>query len=180
MNGRPRSPSRYRDQSGARSPVPTCCEGPSWSEPSRGSWFRKTRETSRLSSFSPASLPTSERPPSPDGGSDHDRPQGPRAEALELLQRAARRRALLRRLRGAAHLPAVSEDGRRADPATVQPRASGALRTRLAVPTRSRWRGARSPLHQDAERPRQAPRNARGDLPEGTEPASRTLRSFAD
>ncbi len=83
--------------------------------PSPASWCHRSLTTSRLSSFSPASLRTTGRPPSPDGGSEHDRPQGTRPEALELLQRPARRRALLRRLRRAAHLPAVPEDGRRAD-----------------------------------------------------------------
>jgi len=38
---------------------------------------------------------------------------------VELLQRPARRRAVVRRLPRAAHVPAVPEDGRRADTAAV-------------------------------------------------------------
>jgi hypothetical protein len=58
-----------------------------------------------------------------------------RPEALELLQRPARRRHELRRLRRAAHLPAVPQDGRRAQPPPYnQPSPSpGALRLARAA-----------------------------------------------
>ena len=56
-----------------------------------------------------------------DGGSTHERQRHHRPEALELLQRPARRRPLVRRLHRAAHLPAVPQDGGRADAAAVQP-----------------------------------------------------------
>ena len=49
-----------------------------------------------------------------------ERTERPRPAALELLQRPARRRPVVRRLRRAAHVPALPEDGRRADRAAVQ------------------------------------------------------------
>ena len=51
----------------------------------------------------------------------HDHLLHHRPEALELLQRAARRRPLLRRLPGAAHLPHLPQDDERAQPAALHP-----------------------------------------------------------
>jgi len=70
---------------------------------------------------------------------EHHHPH-PRPEALELLQRAARRWHELWRLRGTAHLFAVPQDGRRAQPAALQPDEHRDRRLRLAHAAGARWR----------------------------------------
>ena len=55
-----------------------------------------------------------------------------RIKTLELLQRPPGRWNELRRLRGAAHVPAVPQDGRRAHEAAVQPAECRAREVQLA------------------------------------------------
>ena len=93
-----------------------------------------------------------------------------RREALELLQPPARRRALVRRLRRAADLPAVPEDGARAHAGAVERGVEDPGRLRLAVAAREGRPGARGPLHGPAQRARQAARAAWPDLPQVPEP----------
>ena len=57
------------------------------------------------------------------GRQRHDDLGGHRAKALELLQHPARRRAVLRRLPGAAHLPHLPQDDGRAQPPALHPAA---------------------------------------------------------
>ena len=85
----------------------------------------------------------------------HEQPRPTsRPEALELLQRPARRRPLLRRLRRAADVPAVPQDGRRADAAAV---ATGRRRfpqgfdwpSLLAQGRRRRWRSTTGTLLEE-------------------------------
>src|SRR5712692_3120256 len=75
----------------------------------------------------------------------HERAERPRPAALELLQHPPRRRALVRRLPRAAHVPALPEDGGRADEAAILAGGDRAGRPRLALaprPRRGRARGA--------------------------------------
>src|SRR5207247_1386581 len=77
-----------------------------------------------------------------------------RPAPLELLQRPSRRRALLRRLPRAADLPALPEDGGRADEAAVRPAGLRPRGSRLADPARPRRRRARGPLPPRLDGPR--------------------------
>ena len=106
------------------------------------------------------------------GGSNCERRREPhRPEALVLLPRPARRRALLPGLPGAAHLPAVPEDGRRARTAHRRAAAdTGRLSLGEPCVADDGGRGAGAALPRDAARPRHAWRHARADLREGAEP----------
>ena len=73
-------------------------------------------------------------------------PSRNRPETLELLQRPPRRRHELRRLRRAAHLSALPQDGRRADQEALQPAKPGPGRLRLAEPAEEGRRRAVRPL----------------------------------
>ena len=94
----------------------------------------------------------------------------PRSEALELLQHPARRRAVVRRLRRAADLPALPQDGPRADAAAAQRAVAAAGRLRLAVSLEQGRRRARGPLQRAAARARQAAGSPWPHLPQGAEP----------
>ena len=96
-----------------------------------------------------------------------------RPETLELLQRAARRRHELRRLRGAAHLPAVPQDGRRAQPAALEPAQPHCQGLRLAVTAGERRRRAVRSLPPPARRTGQGEGHHRPDLCQGAEQVSR-------
>ena len=90
-----------------------------------------------------------------------------RQQSLELRPRPAGRRPLVHGLHRADHLPALSQDGRRADQAAVQPPAHRAAEVRLAEPAEAGRRRARSPLPPHPRRTRQAAGDARRNLQEG-------------
>jgi hypothetical protein len=94
----------------------------------------------------------------------------PRPAALELLQHPPRRRAVVRRLPRAAHIPPVPEDGGRADEAAILAAADRPRRARLAEPPRPRRRRARGALHPPAAGARREDRDDRRRLPQGAEP----------
>ncbi len=117
------------------------------------------------------SLNGSETPLQPgnlEGSPPHERCQGARRQALELLQRPPRRRSVLRRLRRATHLPVVPQDGRGA--AAAWPRPHRARGPGLALPGGPRRAGTRSALHPDSQRIGHHSGPPRGDLPQGSEP----------
>src|SRR5262245_1176099 len=63
-----------------------------------------------------------------------------RLQSLELRPRPARRWAVVHGLHGADHVPALPEDGRRADAAAVQPASDCAKEVRLGEPGQVRRR----------------------------------------
>jgi hypothetical protein len=108
----------------------------------------------------------------------HERPTpADRREAVELLQHPAGRRALVRRLRRAAHVPAVPQDGRRAEPAAVEQGIAGAGGVRLAEPAGEGRRRAGGALPPRAGHARQAGRHARRGVPQGAEQDPQTRPS---
>ena len=139
---------------------------------------RRIPTMSRRPCCSNGSGPSGRRPPRPSapGRRRHrERHQGDRRQAVELLQHPAGRRAVVRRLRGAAHLPAVPEDGRRAAPA--RPRPDRARGLRLAVAARPEGRGAGGALHRHPQRPRPGRGHARASSSARRRTASRTRPS---
>src|SRR5438105_508259 len=96
----------------------------------------------------------------------------PRPKTLELLQRPARRRHELWRLRRAAYLFAVPEDGRRALAPTVQPAEPDSRAIRLAVAASTRRRRAVRPLSPRARSTGQREGHARAYLQQGAEQVS--------
>ena len=97
------------------------------------------------------------------------------AKAVELLQHPARRRAVLRRLPGAAHLPHIPQDDGRAQPPALHPAAGLPAAAhprglRLARPAGTGRQRTRDPLPRhpgDTGRPARHPGR---HLPQGPEP----------
>ncbi len=101
-------------------------------------------------------------------GRQDERRQGDRRQVVELLQHLARRRVVVRRLPGAAHLLAVPQDGRGA--ARARLRSHRARRARLAVVANAEGRSTRSALHRNPQRTRSQRQPARRRVPQGAEP----------
>ncbi len=140
---------------------------------SRASSCRRIRPTSRRRCCSSASRRACVQPEgdAPSVGRCSVTLEQPRPEAVELLQRPARRRPVVRRLRRAADLPAVPEDGRRADQAAVQPAGGRPGRARLASrcssATATSWRCTTGTSSSELG---QQPGMLGVDLPQGAEP----------
>ena len=87
-----------------------------------------------------------------------------RQTGLELRRRVAGRRAVLLRVRRAAHAAALPQDGGPAHRAALQPRADRAAGTGLEGAAAARRRGAGGPIPRDPRKARREARHARRHL----------------
>ncbi len=88
-------------------------------------------------------------------------------QGVKLRTRPAGRRPVLHGLHGADHLPAVPEDGRRADQAALLPQGHRAQGPRLAEPAGEGGRRPGGPLPPRLRTPERPAWDAGGDLQEG-------------
>ncbi len=88
---------------------------------------------------------------------------------MELLQRPAGRRPLVRGLRRAADIPALPEDGGRADPRSLPPRVGHPSRDRLGLAAAGGRRRPGGAVPPHPRRTREAGGDARRGLSQGAE-----------